>query len=61
MHRVREVANISNLLTLDKDNRIIGSVNVGDPVLVKLNITNTLTENREYTYILQVKDQKYNR
>ena len=57
MHRVREVADISNLLTLDKNNRIIGSVNVGDPVLVKLNITNTLTENREYTYILQVKDQ----
>lgn len=57
MHRVREVADISNLLTLDKDNRIVGSVNVGDPVLVKLNITNTLTENRDYTYILQVKDQ----
>lgn len=57
MQRVREVANISDLLTLDKDNRIVGSINVGDPVLVKLNITNTLTENREYTYILQVKDQ----
>ncbi|MFQ5941311.1 MAG: hypothetical protein ACE5KA_06410 [Nitrososphaerales archaeon] len=54
---VQEVANISDLLTLDMKNRAVAAIKAEDPVLVKLNITNILAETRGYTYILQVIDQ----
>jgi hypothetical protein len=57
MQRIREVANVSNLFTLDSNNQVIAVASVGNPVLVKMDITNMLSESREYTYFLQVIDQ----
>jgi hypothetical protein len=57
LERIREVVDISDLATLDASNRVVSSVGVGNPVLVKLSITNKLAEGRDYTYILQVIDQ----
>ncbi len=57
LERVLEVISISNLFTLDVNNQAKATVKVEDPVLVKLNITNILSERRTYTYILQATDQ----
>lgn len=57
LERIREVMSISNLLTYDASNRAVGAVNIGEPVIVRTNITNRIAESRDYTYIIQVKDQ----
>lgn len=57
MQRVQEIVDISDLMVLDTDERVIDTINVGSPTLVKLNIINKIKESREYTYILQITDQ----
>lgn len=57
MQRIPEVAKITDLITLDKNNKVTAIIDVEDPVLAQLNITNMLNERKQYTYILQVTDQ----
>lgn len=58
LERIQEVVRISDLSTMDSNNRAANSVREGEPVLVRVDIDNMLSESREYTYILQVLDEE---
>lgn len=57
LERTREVIRISELVTLDMNGRPTSSVGVGQPVLVRVDLTNQISETSEYTYILQILDE----
>jgi hypothetical protein len=57
MERLQETVNLTDLNTLNQQNRLTDSVNVGEPILFTVSVTNNIPERQQYMYILQVKDQ----
>lgn len=57
LERLQETVNLTELSVLNENNRSVKSVDVGDPVLFRINVTNNIPERQQYMYILQIKDQ----
>ena len=57
MERVEETVNLTELNVLNQNNQLTNSVDVGEPVLLTISVTNNLLEREQYMYILQIKDQ----
>lgn len=57
IQRIEEVVNLSDLSVFDQNNRAANSIDVGEPALFEINLSNNILERLQYTYILQIKDQ----
>jgi len=57
LERLQETVNLVDLNTLNQRNRLADSVNIGEPILFTINVTNNIPERQQYMYILQIKDQ----
>lgn len=57
MERLEETVNLTDLNVLNKNNQLTNSVDVGEPALFTISVTNNIIERQQYMYILQIKDQ----
>lgn len=57
LERLEETVNLTELNVLNQNNRPVKSIDVGEPVLLRVNVTNNIPERQQYMYILQIKDQ----